>query len=64
MFFGVNITTEKFQQLIWQIPKDCPGAHNLHDNVRVVGRDQTEHDENLERVMRKFEENGFISQLR
>ena len=27
LFFGVNMATEKFQQLIWQILKDCPGAH-------------------------------------
>ena len=59
LFLGVNMATEKFQQLIWQILKDCPGAHNLHDDVRVVGRNQKEHDENLERVMRKFEENGL-----
>ena len=59
LFFGVNMATEKFQQLIWQILKDCPGAHNLHDDMRVVGRDQKEHDENLDRVMRKFEENGL-----
>ena len=36
LFFGVNMATEKFQQLIWQIRKDCPGAYNLHDDVRVV----------------------------
>ena len=59
LFFGVNMATEKFQQLIWQILKDCPGAYNLHDDVRVVGRDHKEHDENLDRVMRKFEENGL-----
>lgn len=53
------MATEKSQQLIWQILKDCPGAHNLHDDVRVVGSNQEEHDENLERVMRKFEENGL-----
>ena len=28
LFFGVNMATEKFQQLIWQILKDCPGAYN------------------------------------
>ena len=38
---------------------DCPGAHNLHDDVRVVGRDQKDHDENLDRVKRKFEEDGL-----
>ena len=50
------MSTEKFQQLIWQILKDCPGAYNLHDDVRVVGRDHKEHNENLDKVMRKFEE--------
>ena len=59
LLFGVNMATEKFQQLIWQILKDCPGAYNLHDDVRVVGRDHKEHDENLDKVMRKFEEHGL-----
>ena len=59
LFFGVNMATEKFQQLIWQILKDCPGAYNLHDDVRVVGRDHKEHDGNLDKVMRKFEEHGL-----
>lgn len=45
-----------FQQLIWQILKDFPGGHNLHDDVRVVVHDHQEDDENLERVMRKFQE--------
>ena len=27
--------------------KDCPGTYNLHDSVRVVGRDHKEHDETL-----------------
>ena len=59
LLFGVNMATEKFQQLIWQILRDCPGAYNLHDDVRVVGRDHKEHDENLDKVMRKFEEHGL-----
>ena len=44
-FAAPDMATEKFQQLIWQILKDCPGAYNLHDDVRVVGRDHKEHDE-------------------
>ena len=39
--------------------KDCPGAYNLHDDVRVVGADDKEHDANLEKVMRKLEESGL-----
>ena len=32
LLFGVNMATEKFQQIIWQVIKDCPGAHNIHDD--------------------------------
>ena len=39
--------------------KDCPGTYNLHDNVRVLGRDHKKHDENLDNVRRKFEEHGL-----
>ena len=43
----------------WQILKDCPGTYNLHDSVRVLGRDHKKHDENLDKVIRKFEEHGL-----
>ena len=59
LLFGVNMATEKFQQIVWQIIRDCPGAHNIHDDLRVVGADDREHDENLDRVMKKLEENGL-----
>lgn len=59
LLFGVNMATEKFQQIVWQIIQDCPGAYNLHDDLRVVGANDEEHDENLERVMRKLEESGL-----
>ena len=59
LLFGINIVTEKFQQIIWQVIKDCPGAYNIHDDLRVVGANDKEHNENLERVMRKLEEHGL-----
>ena len=60
LLFGANMpATEKFQQIIWKIIKDCPGAYNIHDDLRVVGANEKEHDENLERVMRKLEEHGL-----
>ena len=59
LLFGVNMATEKFQQIIWQVIKDCPGAYNIHDDFRVVGANDKEHDENLEKVMRKLEEHGL-----
>lgn len=59
LLFGVNMATEKFQHIIWQTIKDCPGAYNMYDDLRVVGADQREHDENLERVMRKLQSSGL-----
>ena len=53
------MATEKFQQIVSQIIQDCPGTYNLHDDSRVVGTDDNEHDENLERVMRKLQESGL-----
>jgi len=59
LHFGVNMATEKFQQIVWQVIKGCPLAYNLHDDLRVVGADDKEHDENLDRVMRKREESDL-----
>jgi hypothetical protein len=52
------MATEKFQNLIWQVLKACPGTHNLHDDILVVGKDQREHDRNLEKALQKLEECG------
>ena len=41
------MTTDKFQQIIWQVIKDCPGACNIHDDLRVVGANDKEHDDFL-----------------
>ena len=59
LLLGINMATEKFQQIVWQVIKDCPGAYNLHDDLRVVGANEKEHDANLERVMTKLQDNGI-----
>ena len=59
LLFGINMATEKFQQIVWQVIKDCPGAYNLHDDLRVVGANEKEHDANLERIMTKLQDNGI-----
>ena len=57
--FGVNMATEKFQHIIWPILKDCPGAHNIHNDIRVIGASEEEHDERLSQEMKKLEESGL-----
>lgn len=55
------MTAEKFQQIMWQLFKGCPGAYlsNLHDDLLVIGADDNEQDENLDRVTCKLEESGL-----
>ena len=59
LLFGVNMATEKFQNLIWQVLKDCPGTYNIHDDILVVGRNEEEHDHNLDTALRKLKESGL-----
>ena len=51
--------TEKFQHIIWQMLKDCPGTDNIHNDIREVGSSEEEHGERLNEVM-KLEEIGLI----
>ena len=53
------MATEKFQNLIWQVLKDCPGTYNIHDDILVVGTNEEEHDHNLDTALRKLEESGL-----
>ncbi|KAL9975199.1 hypothetical protein ACROYT_G012329 [Oculina patagonica] len=45
LIFGVTLATEKFQHIIRQVLKDCPSAHNIHDDIRVVGVSEEQHNE-------------------
>ena len=58
LLFDVNMATEKFQHIIWQILKDCPGAHNIHNDIHEIGASE-ELAERLNRVMKKLEESGL-----
>ena len=53
LLFGVNMATENFQHIIWQILKDFPGAHNIHDDIRVTGASEDEHDESSDEEIRR-----------
>ncbi|KAL9987020.1 hypothetical protein ACROYT_G001254 [Oculina patagonica] len=59
LIFGVNMAAEKVQHIMWQVLKDCPGAHNIHDDICVAGASEEEHDERLNQVMKKLEGSGF-----
>ena len=49
-FFGINMETEKFQRIVEQASKDCPGAYNHDEDLRIVGADDKEHEANLDEL--------------
>lgn len=59
LVFGVNMASEKFQQNISQVIKDCPGAYNMSDDIVVVGSTEAEHDSRLATVIQRLAERGL-----
>ena len=59
LIFGVNMATEMFQHLIWQIVSGCPGVCNIHDDIRVVAENHDQLRERVEKVIQKLGENGL-----
>ena len=50
LLLGVNMAIEKFQQIV---------VYNLRDDLQVIGANDKEHDENLDRVVHKLKESGL-----
>ncbi|XP_070569391.1 uncharacterized protein [Ptychodera flava] len=59
LIFGVNMATEKFQNLISQVLKGCEGAHNIHDDIRVVAENYEQLYARVEKVVKRFSEHGL-----
>ena len=59
LIFGINMASEKFQQIVSQVIRGCPGAYNMSDDIVVVGRTEQEHDERLYKVVKTLAENGL-----
>ena len=59
LLFCVNMATEKFQQIIRQVIKDCPGAYNMSDDIIIIGATQEEHEICLKKVIQKLNQHGL-----
>ena len=59
MMFSITSAPEQYQNIIAQVIKGCEGALNIADDLIVYGRNETEHDDNLFRVLRRLEEKGL-----
>ena len=59
LFFGVNFTSEIFQEEISQALTGVKGAININDNILCFGSDQQDHDQNLHAIFRRLHEKGL-----
>ena len=57
--FGVNAASGIFQNAISQLQHDLKGCKNYSDDIIVHGKDQAEHDANLDAVLRPLQEHGL-----
>ena len=57
--FGITSAPEYFQKRMQSVLAGVEGTVNMIDDTLVFGKDQTEHDERLEEVLRKLEEAGI-----
>jgi transposase InsO family protein len=60
MPFGLVMSQDVFQQHMDRILEKCPGTIGIADDVVVYGRDDSEHDANLRRLMEVASGNGLV----
>ena len=60
---GISSAPEFFQREMAQITEGMPGVACMMDDVGVVGRTKQEHDERLERVLKKLSSEGVTLNL-
>lgn len=58
--FGLNVSQDIFQARMDTILEGLPGIVNIADDICVFGATQSEHDDNLARLMKKAHEEGLV----
>ena len=61
--FGISCAPELYQHIIREVLSECKGALNIADDLIVHGRDNAEHDDNLEKVLQRLREKGLTACL-
>ena len=60
MPFGLKMSQDIFQMRMDQITNRLPGIIAIHDNICVYGKDTTEHDNNLLKLMQTAQDHGLV----
>ena len=61
--FGINSAAEVFQHTISTLINDIPGARNISDDIIIYDDNKTSHDESLNMVLKRLDENGLTINL-
>ena len=56
---GISSAPEAYQSIIQQSLHGCPGVRNISDDIIVYGKNQAEHDQNLEAVLQRIKDKGL-----
>ena len=57
--FDISCAPEMYQRVIQHTLQDCEGVHNILDDITIYGQFETEHDERLEKVLKRIQESGL-----
>ena len=60
MPFGIKMSQDVFQMQMDQITNRLPGIIAIHDDICVYGKDITEHDKNLLKLMQTAQDHGLV----
>ena len=60
MPFGLKMSQDVFQMQMDQITNRLPGIIAIHDDICAYGKDTTEHDKNLLKLMQTAEDYGLV----
>ena len=60
MPFGLKMLQDVFQMQIDQITDRLPGIIAIHDDICAYGKDTTEHDNNLLKLMQTAKDHGLV----
>ena len=60
MPFGLKMSQDVFQMWMDQITDRLPGIIAIHDDICVYGKDTTEHDNNLLKLMQTAQDHGLV----
>ena len=58
--FGINVAQDLFQEAMDTITRNLNGVISIADDICIFGANETDHDENLQKLMLRAREHGLV----